>query len=434
MARAPGSHIRNALTSILSPQLIRGMAARLGVVKRRRKVDVVALVSALVLGADRGATRSLASLRRTYELSTGTRLAASAFYDRFTPELAELMRQLTQRAFGELAEGTTKLKRALGAFAKVYIADGSVIRLHDVLEADYPSIWTNHMKASAKLHVVMNGATRTPELLRIVPGSQHDVTLLTVGPWCRGALLVFDLAYYQGKLFRKILDMGGHFLCRVKKDANFLITGADSNEWVGRRHRELLATMVGQTFEAEVDYAYRHIPERDYAYRHIPLRLIAVWNHDSRAHRLYLTTVSAEALPADTAAATYALRWEIELLFRELKTQLRLGDMPSGNKAATEVLLCASLLALAIGRKLLRAVNRGMVDVRRVLPPERWSALLRSAMPVLLEVLVGPPAARRALLRRLDAILGYEGSDPNRKRLLLPQRAEAGLIRAACSA
>jgi hypothetical protein len=43
----------------------------------------------------------------------------------------------------------------------------------------------------------MDGATRTPEILRIAPGSTHDLTLMTVGPCCRGTLSLFDLAFCQ---------------------------------------------------------------------------------------------------------------------------------------------------------------------------------------------------------------------------------------------
>ena len=118
----------------------------------------MALVYALVLGFERGARRSLASFRRAYCSSTGVTLAPSAFYGRFTPELAELMKQLTSHAFEHLKGGTSKLQRTLAAFAKVFIADGSLVRLHPNLQHDYPSVWTNHTKAGAKLHVTIDGA------------------------------------------------------------------------------------------------------------------------------------------------------------------------------------------------------------------------------------------------------------------------------------
>lgn len=162
MTRSTKSHIRDALTSLFSPQFVRHHATAVGAVRRRRKIDIVALVYTLILAFDRGSRRSLASLRRAYAVATGTTLAPSAFYDRFTPSLTKLMRRLTERALAKLAQRGTKRRRAFGVFAKLLIADGSLVRLPDALERDYPSVWTNHTRASAKIHVIMNGTTRTP--------------------------------------------------------------------------------------------------------------------------------------------------------------------------------------------------------------------------------------------------------------------------------
>ena len=422
MTRPVKSHIRDALTSVLSPQFIRHHAAALGAVKRRRKVDVVALVCTLVLAFARGRKRSLASLRRAYSAATGTTLAASAFYDRFTPPLATLMQKLTERALAKLAQGGTKKRRAFGVFAKLLIADGSLVRLPDALERHYPSVWTNHTRASAKVHVLMNGTTRTPDHVQIAPGSTHDLTLMRLEACSIGSLYVFDLAYYQGKLFRRIIEAGGHFLCRVKKDANFLIVAADDARWVGRSHKTVIAQMRGRSFDVWIDYKYRHIPERDWTWRHLELRLVAVWNEDLKRHRLYLTSAPVFALPAAVAAEVYAVRWEIELLFRELKSQLHLEHMPSGNKAAAECMLFASLLALALGRNLRRELAC-RADTH--MPAERFSILFRSVAPLLLELLLASPAHRRDLEHRLRRVLPFEGTDPNRQRLSLPDRARA---------
>jgi hypothetical protein len=61
-----------------------------------------------VRGFERGARRTLASLRRTYTAATSVTLAPSAFYDRFTPQLAELMRRLTAHAFARLSGGPSR--------------------------------------------------------------------------------------------------------------------------------------------------------------------------------------------------------------------------------------------------------------------------------------------------------------------------------------
>ena len=79
MTQPAVTHVRDSLTSLISPQLIRRRARSLGVVKRQRRVDVVALVYALVLGFERGARRSLASFRRAYCSSTGVTLVVSGY-------------------------------------------------------------------------------------------------------------------------------------------------------------------------------------------------------------------------------------------------------------------------------------------------------------------------------------------------------------------
>ncbi len=59
------------------------------------------------------------------------------------------MKQLTTRGFMQLKEGTSRLQRTLAALVEVFIADGSLVRLHPNLQDDYPSDWTNHTKAGA---------------------------------------------------------------------------------------------------------------------------------------------------------------------------------------------------------------------------------------------------------------------------------------------
>jgi len=192
------------------------------------------------------------------------------------------MKQLTEHAFEKLSRGSTRMCLALRAFTRVFIVDGSLIRLADALEDDYPSVWTNHTKASAKLHLVVNAKTRTPTITRIVPGCQHDLNLMTTGSWCREALLVFDLAYYQGRLFQRIMDVGGSFLCRVKKDANFMVLRSAEARFIGNRTKDILRKMRGGSFECAVDYVHRNIPQRDWTQNHIDLRLVAIWNVTAR--------------------------------------------------------------------------------------------------------------------------------------------------------
>lgn len=423
MARARSSDIRDRLTSLISPQLIRRRGRRLGVVRRHRKVDVVALVYTLLCGFDRGEKRTMASLRRAYIAATGTSLVASAFYDRFTPALAALLRELVTHAFEKLSRAEQRLAGTFDKFCKVFISDGSVIRLDDVLAEHFPSAWTNHTKASAKLHLTIDAATRTPTIVQIVPGSQHDVSLLSPGTWCRGALMVFDLAYYDGKLFQRILDHGGYFLCRVKKDANFLVVDPSVPQFDGRRHPEVVRASHGRSFDIRIEHVYRNARKRDWTKHSMQLRLVGVWDPEAQSHHLFITSAPAQLLALDAVSPVYAIRWEIELLFRELKRIIRIDDMPSGNRAAVQCLIYAALLSLAVSRCLAAAV-----DATDRAPTERTTAVVRTLAPLLLELLLAPPPLRSRIDRLAFVVLRREALDPNRRRRLLRHRAVAGVL------
>jgi putative transposase len=161
---------------------------------------------------------------------------------------------------------------------------------------------------------------------------------------------------------------------------------------------------------------------------HIRLRLVAIWHPARKCHQPYLTNVSADQLAALDLPAIYAMRWEIELLFGELKSQLSIDQIPSGSKAAVDTLIYAGLLVLAIGRKLHRALqcrSKGLVDR---FPLERWSSILRQVANDLLHILLAPTAQRHTLSRRLALLLRSDGKDPNRHRLLFKARAQLGVL------
>ncbi len=61
-------------------------------------------------------------------------------------------------------------------------------------------------------------------------------------------------------------------------------------------------------------------------------------------YHFYVTNIPLEKLAAEDVRATYALRWQVELLFKELKQSYRLDQMPSRKRHIVEALLYAAIL------------------------------------------------------------------------------------------
>jgi IS4 transposase len=434
MAHKRDSQIRRSLTSLISPRRIRQLAHELGVVRRRRKIDVVALVYALVLGFSSDNRRTLAALRRAYERATGTCLVASAFYDRFNVALARLMKRLLQQALEGVAARTPRLHRTFRTFQQVLVADGTVIRLHQALAAAFPSVWPNHMPASAKLHVVINVVGRGPSTVRIARGSRQDVRLLRIGGWVRGKLLLFDLGYFKGLLFQQIARNGGFFLTRLKAHCNPVVRAsahAAHRCFVGQPLQSMLPRLGCETLDVDVDLhflAQRHPPR---GHGHTPVRVVGVWNAAERRHHLYVTNVPRDRLAAKHISGVYAARWEVELFFRELKTRYHIDDVRSCRRHVTECLLYASLLTLVVSRRLYDLLAPSTTGPSQRHPIDRWAVLFSAIADQLLHLIVGPRAHRALLAYRLRRLILHEARDPNRRRLLLPVRAQLGQLRLA---
>ena len=176
MAQAPSTILTRPLTTLLPQGKVELEAQRLGVVVRRRSVQIHTLVWTLVLGFQEGARRSIATLHWAYQKATGHHLSRSAFYERFTPKLATLLRNLAQEAITSLRPTSGAPPPLLASFRELLALDATVVRLHALLAKAYAACRTNHTQAAAKLHVVMNVLDGSPSRVKLTPERVHDQT------------------------------------------------------------------------------------------------------------------------------------------------------------------------------------------------------------------------------------------------------------------
>jgi putative transposase len=419
------SPLRRAIASIISAPRIRELSLSLGVVRRRRKVDVVSLVASLTLGFGMGGRRTIALLRRAYERSTGQTLAPSGFYGRLTSRLALLLKALVEEAMAKVEMNAPALRQSLGRFKQVLVADGSLLRLHNGLARDFPSVWRHYMKASAKLHVILNVSGRSAQSVRLTRGSRQDVRILKIGEWVRGKLLILDLGYSKGLLFRTIQQQGGFFLLRKKASMNPKITMGPPH-FVGHHLSEVGSQMKGRVIELQGTIPWRFDRKPHRSVRHeLSVRIVGSWHPEESAYRFYITNASPELIAAEHVAAVYAARWEIELFFRELKQQYRIEDLRTRKRPVVECLIYAALLTSLVSRSLRQA----LFSLKRPAAIERWAIVFTTFALELLNLLVLRPASGTE--RKLSRVLRREGIDPNKKRLPLVLRAQKGVLSAA---
>jgi len=432
MARSKGTALHGEVTRVLPRSLIVVTAREAGVSQRQRKVNVPAFFWTLVLGFGSGRQRTLAGLRRAYEMAAGHTLAPSAFHGRFTEAVARWLRVILGQLLARTCESARPLAGPLSSFRDVVATDSTVIRLHDLLAGAFPACRTNHTKAALKMHAVYSVAAAGLRSLKLTAERVHDGPVFQVGKWVKDRLLLFDLGYFRYQLMSCIARNGGFFVVRLKKNADPEIVGVH-RRWrgrsvplVGRRLSEVLSRLQREELDVEVAVRFKNRVyggvRRSATMR---LRLVGVRDTQTGTHHLYLTNIPPERLSPSEIAQVYAARWLIELYFRQLKGQFRAEDMPSGKRHIVEALLTAALISFAVSRTLMKAIQARLRDLSHRVSDERWSRLFAEAARDLLPALARPLArGARVLLIHVERMLLHEAVDPNAGRRLLLRRVE----------
>ena len=432
VARVKFIGIRETLTSLLPKAELERLARESGAMRRRRKVDPSAMFWCVVLGFGTGADRTLAGLRRSYERATGKSLVPSSFHDRFTPGLARMFRAVLAQLMRELASSDVRYGGVLEGLRDGLAADATVVKVHRLLARRFPGTRTNCAPAAAKLHLVMSVRGTGAHKVKVTGERAKDHRTPQMGPWVEGRLLLFDLGYFRYQLFDCIDRNGGYFITRLAANANPRIV-AMHRQWRGRaidlegkRLKEVASRLQREILDVEVEVAFQrrvYAGTRRTVRRRV--RLVAVRLPQSTEYRFYLTNIDPDSLDAPSVAQTSAARWQIELIFKELKSHYRLDELPTSKAHIVETLLLGAVITLLVSRRLLQAVRERLTRTAYKMPEQRWAALFAGAATTILDIVVLPARGSRVIARRLESMLLHEAPDPNRSRRLLIERVES---------
>jgi IS4 transposase len=408
------------LKRLFPDDLIEALARQSGFLKRSRKIRPVAFFWTLVLGFSAGKTRTISGLRRMYERATGQTLVPSGFYGRFGTGSLGLLKACLDRALEQFRLLNSLPEKLAADLRDVFLADATVFKLRDTLRSSYRGCRRKKMPAAAKLHGVFSVTGKGKSTVALTGENVPEIRKLVVGPWVRGTLLLFDLGYFQYKLFTQIKKHGGAFITRVRKKANPRIVSLfqplyeDTAPVEGMKIHDALKRLRGEILDAEVEIEF--YPERPKGRYHTVrerFRVVGIYDADSRGYHLYMTSLLPAQLPPSAVLAMYRARWEIELLFKELKSGYRIDQVSSAKKEIAETLIYAALLTLLTSRRLLRAFAAGPKE-RNVNPTRWWRLFAVYAHEILLIVTRSPAisGAAGALSRTLE----HELKDPHKRR------------------
>ncbi len=439
MYSPPDSVVVDRIQRAFPSDELRERARATNLVERERKFDIVALFYTLSFGFAAGSDRSLqAFLDRYVEMADCDELSYAAFHDWFEPGFVALLREILDDAIENLDTGRTELNGRLERFRDVLIADATIVSLYQDAADIYAA--TGEDQAELKLHLTESLSTGLPTRFRTTDGTTHERSQLPTGEWVADALILLDLGFYDFWLFDRIDQNGGWFVSRVKDNANFEIV-EELRTWRGNSiplEGESLQAVLDDLQRQEIDVRITLSFERKRgsgASATRTFRLVGLRNEESEEYHLYLTNLAREEYSAPDIAQLYRARWEVELLFKELKSRFGLDEINTTDAYIIEALIIMAAISLLMSRVIvdeLRSIEARQREVEAAadadesasrLPRRRCSlAVERHAHLIQLYLMVELGYE----LPDLDELLLWASRNPNPHRNRLREQVERG--------
>lgn len=358
--------VERELCNLFPSEWLRNKAKETGLIKRERKIDPVIIFWVLAIGYGTFLQRTLAGLKRNYETASNRILSDSSWYYRFTPELVAFLRECVARGLEYLAqEPSRSLSERLSPFQDVLIQDSTIVRLHEKLAKIWPATRSRKVAAGVKVAVLTSAIASGPKSVALFAENTNELKTLKIGPWIKDRILLIDLGFYKYQMFTRIKENGGYFVSRLKSNANPLIIEANrsyrgrSIDVRGKHLQDILKDLKRQVLDVDVEVAfnrraYRGKEKKD----NERFRLVAVYNEDEDKYHLYITNLSQDLLEPQEVARLYGARWEIEILFKELKSKYALDVVSTTNPQVIEAFIWIAILTLLISRRIYTMIRR----------------------------------------------------------------------------
>ncbi len=365
----PDSIIYKELNDLFPMEFLRQTAEETELIKRERKIDPVIMFWVLVLSFGVGMQRTLASLKRNYEHEAKTTLSDSSWYYRFTDELIDFLKKCVIHGIEHQAKDRHRdLSEKLENFDDVLIQDSTIIRVHEKLEKIWPAARARKVAAGVKVSTLVSAVANGPKTIALYSERTAEVKTLKLGPWVKNRVLLIDLGFYKHHTFARIDELKGFFVSKLKGTADPMIVSVNSIcrgnsiDVVGKRWSEVAPHLKRQVLDVEVEISFKR---RKYKGKQrkdkTRFRMIATYNHDDRKYHAYLTNISKDKLEPEEIASLYGARWEIELIFKELKSRYALDVITTANPKIIESLIWVAILTLLSSRAIYNLFRRIVV-------------------------------------------------------------------------
>lgn len=382
----------------------------------RSKISTGQIVSVLIFFFSRDRDKkSLETLRRLIQKHFNSKLSRGGFWERLaTIKLRETLETMVCSLIGSIVGPIvigSELLKTLGVSA-ILILDSTSSSLPNGAKNAFPAPRKNVVPAAVKLHLCFDILKGAVDWFNITEATSHDRNSFPDIRSLRNKLIIFDLGYWDYGLLEAIKAAGGFFLTRIKSSASIKIVKVVDGlpkyfeGWclfdrkLPNRKPSLIEVVGRISITAKLSFE---------------ARVIGFLNPTTREYHWYITNL---LVPAKMIYPLYRLRWQIELIFKSMKTTFRFADFSTANTNIITTLVLAALMSAMLSYPVALALALESKQTKETNPSFQRAAIVISICANQFVEFLSGSGGEKSLQRLTQSLRtqAHELFDPNHKR------------------
>jgi len=317
------STIERTLLNCFSESELTLEAEKLGLTQRHRDMEFLPLIISLLtcLGGD-GCSTYLADLHRKFNEMTGLNISYRSWMNQVKKtNLPALVLWLWLRCLKELSRKVMAFghNSPFAEFQNIWIHDGSSQAVYSALKEAFPGRFNKVSPAAVELHTTMDLLEDNVVRVQLTEDTRSERACLPALPVSLAyVLILMDAGYFELEYFCAIDDREGNFLCKAPQSINPVIhealreDGKKHNRYKGEKLKDVLSSFPkDQCMDLDVEWP---------SWKGRIFRLVVRWNGEKGKWVFIITNLERIEFSLSEVLQAYRLRWQIELLFKEVKS------------------------------------------------------------------------------------------------------------------
>ena len=273
----------------------------------------------------------LANAHKLSHLGLSYLVRRSTFSEANARRKSEVFGDIYMSTYGKNAQYLADSRLSDADMKRLYIMDSTTITLFkDILRGVGRNPKEGRKKGGIKAHTIIKASENVPCLIRYSEAVRHDHMFLEeVHNLAAGSIITFDKGYVDYAQYEAFTQSHIWYVTRLKDNALYK----------ARKEYDIPEdTDSGVLKDEEIILYYGDNKKMEHR-----TRRIAYWDDENK--RLFEFITNNFELPAEKIALIYKKRWQIELLFKQLKQNFPLKYFLGDNENAIEIQIWSAMLA-----------------------------------------------------------------------------------------